>query len=771
MHSFRPDRHNRHRRIRLDISIPFLLALALVAVLAPECYGPSNAQSQRARFEQDVARVFTDHEAVRLDPELAAQRLRESGRLAVKTPARNFDLVLWPNDLRAPDYHAEEVIDGGIVREIPRSRVTTYKGSVVGMPNADARFTVDDHTIEGMIITSDQSYFLESARKYSAAADAGDYLLYKASDVRPEITRTCGATLDARVNREAKQFASTSSFRVTPEVFSPFRMVEIATEADFEYVSALGGSAAANNDVLSIMNQVQGIYERDIGLTFSVVFQHTWATAADPYNTSGNAVAAVSEFTDYWNANFAGTHRDVAHLWTGRDLGGPAGVAWAGVVCFDGAHSYGLSDLETMAPFRVGIPAHEIGHNFNASHSDGQAGCDNTLMQSTQTPSTALAFCQFSRDEITNYVAGHSSCLSLAPAQPVIQFSSSSYSAGENGLRVDISVSRSGDTSAAVSAGFATSDAASLQNCNSSNGIASSRCDYATTIGMLQFAAGETSKSFSVVIVDDSYAEGNESFVVGLNNPVGAALGAQSSATVTINDNETTNGPNPIDNTSFFVRQHYIDFLGREPDPFGFAAWTATINNCAPGDTSCDRIHVSQLFFQSAEFQERGYFVYRFYPVAFGRKRDYAEFVPDLASVSGFLDNNQLEAAKVAFISAFMARPPFMSAYNSLNNTQYVDLLLDTAGVTLSSRQLMIDGLNSGTMTRAQVLRQIVESSEVSTKYNHQAYAVMEYFGYLRRQPDAFYLAWIQVLDQTNDPRGMVTGFVNSAEYRNRFGL
>jgi len=286
----------------------------------------------------------------------------------------------------------------------------------------------------------------------------------------------------------------------------------------------------------------------------------------------------------------------------------------------------------------------------------------------------------------------------------------------------------------------------------------------------MNFAAGETSKSFSVAIVDDSYAEGTETFTIGLNTPSGATLGAQSNATVTITDNEAVNGVNPIDNTNFFVRQQYIDFLGREPDPPGFAGWTSTINNCAPGDTNCDRIHVSQLFFQSAEFQQRGYFVYRFYPVAFGRKPDYGEFVPDLASVSGFLDANQLEAAKVAFITGFMARPAFTGAYDSLNNTQYVDTLLNTAGVTLSSRQAMIDGLNNLTMTRGQVLRQIVESTEVSTKYNHQAYAVMEYFGYLRRQPDSFYLQWIQVLDATNDPRGMVTGFVTSQEYRNRFG-
>jgi hypothetical protein len=365
-----------------------------------------------------------------------------------------------------------------------------------------------------------------------------------------------------------------------------------------------------------------------------------------------------------------------------------------------------------------------------------------------------------------------SAVLQTSSAPATVLFSSASYAINEgdpNG-RVNITLTRSGDTTSSASVNFTTNDAAGLQNCNVINGIASPRCDYINTLGTMTFAAGETSKFFSVAIVDDSYAEGNESFTVNLSSPSGATLGAQSTATVTITDNEAVNGANPIDSTNFFVRQQYIDFLGREPDPPGFVGWTSTINDCAGDTTQCDRIHVSQLFFESAEFQQRGYFVYRFYPVAFGRKPDYSEFVTDLARVSGFLDATQLEAAKVQFIADFMARTAFVSTYNSLNNTQYVDALLNTAGVTLSSRQTMINGLNNSTMTRAAVLRQIVESAEVSAKYNHQAYAVMEYFGYLRRQPDAFYLAWIDVLDQSNDPRGMVTGFVNSTEYRNRFG-
>jgi len=227
--------------------------------------------------------------------------------------------------------------------------------------------------------------------------------------------------------------------------------------------------------------------------------------------------------------------------------------------------------------------------------------------------------------------------------------------------------------------------------------------------------------------------------------------------------------PNPIDCPEYFVRQHYFDFLGREPDPGGFAGWLSTLNNCAPGDTSCDRVHVSGAFFQSPEFQERGYFAYRQYSVALGRKPDYSEFMPDLARVSGFLTPQQLEAAKAALLADFMARPVFVSRYNGLSNTGYVDTLLSFAAVALPNRQALIEALNSGTKTRAQVLREIMESVEVYQKYYNESFVVMQYFGFLRRDPDALYFDWIQELNTTGNSRNMINGFVNSEEYRRRF--
>jgi hypothetical protein len=249
---------------------------------------------------------------------------------------------------------------------------------------------------------------------------------------------------------------------------------------------------------------------------------------------------------------------------------------------------------------------------------------------------------------------------------------------------------------------------------------------------------------------------------------------ASSSGPYTIRMQDVTISPsicsNPIDCPEYFLYQHYIDFLNREPDPPGLAGWLALLNNCLPGDTSCDRIHVSGAFFQSPEFQGRGYFLYRFYPVAFGRKPDYDEFRSDLGYVSGFLSDAQLEAAKQNFIADFMNRPAFVTKFNGLNNTQFVDTLLSTAGITHSARDLWIGALTNGSRTRGQVLREISETGEVYHKYYNQAFVVMQYFGYLRRQPDALYLNWIADLDASGDYRSMINGFINSLEYRNRFG-
>jgi hypothetical protein len=318
-------------------------------------------------------------------------------------------------------------------------------------------------------------------------------------------------------------------------------------------------------------------------------------------------------------------------------------------------------------------------------------------------------------------------------------------------------------------------------------GGAYARCDYATSLDTLTFAAGETTKTFQIPIINDVFHEADETFSIVLSNPVGATLGIPSTAVVTINDNDAVTGANPIFNTPFFVRQHYLDFLSREPEPG--EPWSAVLNNCSDvnNNPACDRLTVSGAFYGSPEFQLKGYFVYRFYKLAFNRLPTYPEIVNDMRAVTGATPAEVFQK-KAVFTNAFVLRTEFVNGYNGLNNANYTLTLMGRYGLTqittpdpaspdgtnkvlLSSADLTTQ-LDAMTLTRAQVLRAIADSDQVSGSEFNQAFVAMQYFGYLRRSPDpAGYNSWLIYLNtHPSDSRTMVHGFMDSNEYRLRFG-
>jgi hypothetical protein len=359
-----------------------------------------------------------------------------------------------------------------------------------------------------------------------------------------------------------------------------------------------------------------------------------------------------------------------------------------------------------------------------------------------------------------------------------LNLSSSSYLVNEDFGFASILVTR-GDTSGAATVNYRTSDAAGLTNCTISNGLASERCDYATTAGTLRFAAGESSKSIIIPLVNDKLVEDAETFTVTLSDATGTPLGAPQTATIIIFDNDTTPATsNPIDDIPFFVTQQYIDFLGRLPDSIGFQNWVNTLNGCPNQgfgenlNPDCDRVHVSAGFFLSAEFQGRGYFAYRFYEVALNRRPTYAEFVPDMAIVGGPQSPESEVLSKATYTEAWTQRTAFVASYGTKTNQEYVDLLEQHAEVVVPNKAVLVTALNNGQMTRGEVLRNIVESQVVGDKFFNRAFVTMQYFGYLRRDPDTIgFQNWLDTLNA--DPsnfRHMIFGFLFSTEYRQRFG-
>ena len=238
-----------------------------------------------------------------------------------------------------------------------------------------------------------------------------------------------------------------------------------------------------------------------------------------------------------------------------------------------------------------------------------------------------------------------------------------------------------------------------------------------------------------------------------------------------------TNQPITITDIDFFVQQQYIDFLGRFPDTTGFQNWVATLSGCPDGGfgenlhPDCDRVHVSAGFYLSIEFQGRGYWAYRWYDAALGRRPLYTEFIPDMQKVGGALSPAQEAAGKDAYMNEFVQKAEFKNLYDALSNSAFVDKLEQTAGVTISNKADLVAALNGGTQTRAQVVRTVIESQPVFDKFFNRGFVTMQYFGYLRRDPDPIgFKNWVDTLNA--DPsnfRHMIFGFIFSTEYLNRF--
>ena len=366
----------------------------------------------------------------------------------------------------------------------------------------------------------------------------------------------------------------------------------------------------------------------------------------------------------------------------------------------------------------------------------------------------------------------------VVPAN-TLQLSAPMFQVIEDNARATITVTRTGDTRAAAAVDYITVDNPAVEPCdptvafeNRARGAAFARCDYATTVDTLRFAPGETEKTLTIPVIDDVHVEETETFQVALSNPVGATLGERGTATIQIFDNDPRSAPNPVYHPPFFVRMQYLDFLSREPEPGGFDAWVGVLNRCN-NTPDCDRIEVSASFFRSEEFQLKGYFVYRFYKVSFGRLPRYAEIIPDMRRVTG-QTGDEVEAKRIAFTNEWVTRQSFRDIYNSLSDAAFVDKLVQTAGVTLTgavTRDTLVSDLQNRRKTRADVLRAIVEHPDVDRKEYNGAFVAMQYFGYLRRDPEqAGYDAWLRVINRGDSYRVMVDGFVNSTEYRSRFG-
>jgi Calx-beta domain-containing protein/uncharacterized protein DUF4214 len=361
-----------------------------------------------------------------------------------------------------------------------------------------------------------------------------------------------------------------------------------------------------------------------------------------------------------------------------------------------------------------------------------------------------------------------------------LQFAQPSYSVQEDLGVLTVTVIRTGDTSVATTVDYRTVDGSAIQ-----------KADFEYSAGTLIFAPGETGKTLQILLNEDMYLEGNESFSVVLNNPTGAVLGAQSTATVNITDDSPESTTNPIDDAGVFVYTHYHDFLNREPDPAGLAFWTNQITSCG-NDLKCieaRRTDVSASFFLSIEYQQTAYLLYLMQKESYATLPQYGPFMRDLQEISrGVIVTSsgwqqKLSHNQQGFADNWVGRPEFRATYDALSNDAYVNALYQNASISppQAERDKLVAALNMGNMNRSAVLLEVAADATFRRKEQNSAFVLMEYFGYLRRDPNSLpdtdfsgYNFWLNKLNQFGGnylDAEMVKAFIISFEYRQRFGL
>jgi hypothetical protein len=291
-------------------------------------------------------------------------------------------------------------------------------------------------------------------------------------------------------------------------------------------------------------------------------------------------------------------------------------------------------------------------------------------------------------------------------------------------------------------------------------------------------------------------------FTVNLSNLTGTgiAFASPSRATVTISDSEAP-APNANDDPEAYVREQYHAFLNREPDAAGLEFWTNEITSCG-NDAACrdnKRLNVSAAFFLSIEFQSTGNLVRSFYVATLDRPLTnnmpaLSEFEFDMQAMQRRLTVGQgdwqqtLNDNRDVFMRDFVTRAEFIGLYPATDTpTQYVDKLYLHAGITPTAgeRSNAIAGFGSATTAadagaRGRALLEVTQNTTFQQRETNRSFVQMEYFGYLRRNPNdapdgdfAGYDFWVNKLNAAGGNfinAEMVKAFITSGEYRRRFG-
>jgi hypothetical protein len=307
---------------------------------------------------------------------------------------------LSPHSVRAAGFEVLSQLDDGTWAVHDPGPVRTMRGVVDGHPGMTVAMTLLSDGLVGTILDDDGTrMFVQPASTISPQARANEHLVYRASDIL-ETPDACGATelhhidvFPPGVNRHDAATGGGGGGSVS--------CAAIACDTDYEYFLDYGSVGATQARIESVINTINVQYEAQVSIRHEISTILVRSSASDPYSSNA-AGTLLEQMRTEWNTNQSGIVRDIAHLFTGKDLTSPTiGVAWVGAICSSTINGYGYglaeSDFNNNFGCATDLSAHEIGHNWSAQH----CSCPSNTMNPSIT--CANSFSAATIDTITAY--------------------------------------------------------------------------------------------------------------------------------------------------------------------------------------------------------------------------------------------------------------------------------------------------------------------------------------------------------------------------------